>query len=161
MFRCLKKKARVLPEASMRAVKTEKLRQLRAGKEKRHATFEAGHNTLRDEMDHDSRFREPGNEGDERDRATRAGREGAKTHRLPPVISPSDEPITSEIAEVTEIAVCREPQKIQKTKPPNKQAYRPASGGKSGKRRVAQGRRKQIRGKRDAGERSKRNQARW
>ena len=41
---------------------------------------------------------------------------------FPPVISPSDAPITSEIAEVTEIEVCREPQRIQKTRPPNKQA---------------------------------------
>ena len=41
---------------------------------------------------------------------------------LPPVISPSDVPMTSEMAEVTEIAVYREPQKAQKTRPPNKQA---------------------------------------
>jgi len=41
---------------------------------------------------------------------------------FPRVISPSDEPMTSEMAEVTETAVYREPQKIQKTKPLNKQA---------------------------------------
>jgi hypothetical protein len=52
----------------MSAVETEKLRQLCAGKEKRHAGFEAGHDTLRNEMYHDSGFREPGNECDERDK---------------------------------------------------------------------------------------------
>jgi hypothetical protein len=41
---------------------------------------------------------------------------------LPPVISLSDVPMTSEIADVTETAVYREPQKIQKTRLPNKQA---------------------------------------
>src|SRR4030095_12936284 len=38
--------ARVLPEASMRAVETEDLRQLCAGEEKCYAAFEAGHNAL-------------------------------------------------------------------------------------------------------------------
>ena len=38
--------ARVLPEASMSTMETEKLGQLCAGKEKRHAAFEAGHDTL-------------------------------------------------------------------------------------------------------------------
>src|SRR5678816_10631 len=46
----------------------------------------------------------------------------------PLAISPSDAPIKSEIADVTEIAVCRELQNSQKTRPPNKHAYSPASG---------------------------------
>jgi len=40
----------------------------------------------------------------------------------PPAMLPSDEPISSEIAEVTLIHVCREPQKIQNTSPPYKHA---------------------------------------
>ena len=40
----------------------------------------------------------------------------------PPLISPSDAPMSSEMAEVTVTAVCRELQKSQKTSPPNKQA---------------------------------------
>ena len=54
-----------------------------AGKEERNATFESGHDTLRDEMDQDSGFREPCNEGDERDQQRRAGREGAKARGVP------------------------------------------------------------------------------
>src|SRR5678816_4289203 len=34
-------------------------------------------------MDHDSGFREPGNECDERDQSRSAGREGAKAHSIP------------------------------------------------------------------------------
>src|SRR5437899_4978733 len=41
---------------------------------------------------------------------------------LPPFISLSDVALTSEMADVTETAVYREPQKIQKTRLPNKQA---------------------------------------
>jgi hypothetical protein len=40
----------------------------------------------------------------------------------PPAISPIDEPISSEMAEVTVMAVCRELQNSQKNKPPNKHA---------------------------------------
>src|SRR6266851_1032989 len=42
----LEKVARVSPKTAMSTMKTEKLWQLRAGKEKRHAAFESGHNTL-------------------------------------------------------------------------------------------------------------------
>src|SRR6478609_9719994 len=38
------------------------------------------------------------------------------------VISPNDAPTSSEMAEVTVTTVCRELQKIQKTRPPNRQA---------------------------------------
>ena len=41
---------------------------------------------------------------------------------------PSDVPNNNEIAEVTETTVCREPQNIQNTRPPARQAYKPASG---------------------------------
>ena len=40
----------------------------------------------------------------------------------PPAIAPSDEPTSKEIAEVTEMEVWRELQKIQKTSPENKHA---------------------------------------
>ena len=43
--------------------------------------------------------------------------------------SPSDVPTSSDMAEVTVIAVCRELQNSQKTSPENMQAYSPASGG--------------------------------
>ncbi len=46
----------------------------------------------------------------------------AKRITSPPVISLSDEPMTSEMAEVTETVVKREPQKIQKMSPPNRHA---------------------------------------
>src|SRR5262249_59024527 len=69
----LEKVGCVSPKAAMSAMKTEKLRQLRAGKEERHAAFESSHNTLRNEMHKDSGFREPGNEGDERHQQRRAG----------------------------------------------------------------------------------------
>src|SRR4029077_13156901 len=42
----LEEEARVFPKASVSAMKTEKLWQLRAGKEKCHSAFEAGHDTL-------------------------------------------------------------------------------------------------------------------
>ena len=40
----------------------------------------------------------------------------------PPAMAPSDEPIKSEIADVTVMAVCRELQNSQKTSPGNKHA---------------------------------------
>src|SRR5439155_5393035 len=64
-IQALEEEARVFPKASVSTMKTEKLWQLRAGQEKRHAAFEAGHDTLRDEMYHDSGLRQPGNERDE------------------------------------------------------------------------------------------------
>src|SRR6266516_3006754 len=78
----LEEETRVSPKASMRAVQTEKLRQLRAGEKKRDTAFESGHDALRNEMDHHSGLREPRNEGDERDEQRRAGRERAKAHRI-------------------------------------------------------------------------------
>jgi hypothetical protein len=39
-------------------------------------------------------------------------------------------PTSSEIAEVAAIAVWRELQKAQNTRPPNMHAYKPASGGR-------------------------------
>jgi len=48
----------------------------------------------------------------------------------PPARSPSDAPTSTEIAEVTVIAVCRELQNNQKTRPENRHAQRPASDGR-------------------------------
>ena len=53
----------------------------------------------------------------------------AKRAGSPPASSPSVEPISSEIADVTVIAVCRELQNSQNTSPENRHAYSPASGG--------------------------------
>src|SRR5207247_11165985 len=43
---------------------------------------------------------------------------------------PSDAPSSSDMADVTVIAVCLELQNSQKTSPEKRQAYRPASGGR-------------------------------
>ena len=51
-----------------------------------------------------------------------AAASAAKRAVSPPARSPSDEPTSSEIAEVTVIAVCRELQKSQKTSPAKRQA---------------------------------------
>src|SRR4051812_7298455 len=48
----------------------------------------------------------------------------------PPAIAPSDAPSNNEIADVTVTTVCRELQNSQNTKPPNRHAYSPASGGR-------------------------------
>src|SRR5439155_26053179 len=50
----------------------------------------------------------------------------------PPAIPPNEAPVSSEIADVTVMVVCRELQNSQKTSPPNKHAYSPASGGRLG-----------------------------
>ena len=60
----------------------------------------------------------------------------AKRAASPPASSPIEVPTSSEIADVAVMAVWRELQNAQKTRPPNRQAYRPASGGKPGERRI-------------------------
>src|SRR5262249_46423071 len=55
----------------------------------------------------------------------------------PPVIAASDEPMRSEIAEVTETAGEGETKKKQNTKTPNKKAERPTSGSKFAKKQRA------------------------
>src|SRR4030095_6567623 len=54
----------------------------------------------------------------------------AKRAGSPPARLPSEEPISSEIADVTLTAVCRELHNIQYTSPPARHAYRPACGGR-------------------------------
>src|SRR4051812_10128323 len=54
----------------------------------------------------------------------------AKRVVSPPARSPSDAPTRSEIADVTLIAVCRELQNTQKTRPEKSTAYSPAAGGR-------------------------------
>src|SRR5579862_2626952 len=49
---------------------------------------------------------------------------------LPPAISPSEAPTSKDMADVTVTTVCRELQNNQKTNPPNRHAYSPASGGR-------------------------------
>jgi len=70
---------------------------------------------------------------------------------LPPVISASDEPMTSEMAEVTEAAVVARTAKDPEHKTAEQAGVRPASGGKLA-RDASLWRRKQICGKRNAGE---------
>ena len=48
----------------------------------------------------------------------------------PALSSPTEAPMRSDNADVTVMTVCFELQKIQNTRPENKQAYRPASGGR-------------------------------
>ena len=148
----LEEKTRVLPETSMSAVETEKLGQLSAGKEKRHAGFEAGHNTLRDEMYHDSGFREPGNECDERDQYRSAGREGAKAHSIPARNFPkrrADHERDRGGDRDRSLPRAAENPKNQAAEQTGVQA---SFRRQVSKRRVAQSCGKQIRGKRDAGE---------
>ena len=52
----------------------------------------------------------------------------AKRSGSPPAIAPIDVPTSSEMADVAVMAVCLELHSVQKTRPPNRQAYRPASG---------------------------------
>ena len=63
----------------------------------------------------------------EQRRAGRQRRDARRRRRSPS--SPSVAPTSSEIADVTVIAVCRELQKSQKTSPEKRHAYSPASGG--------------------------------
>src|SRR6201981_1361392 len=51
-----------------------------------------------------------------------------KREASPPPRSPNDAPTNTEIADVTVIAVCRELQNSQKTRPEKRKQYRPASG---------------------------------
>src|SRR6188768_623909 len=63
----LKEMVAVLPKISMRAVKAEKLGQLRASQKEGDAAFEAGHHAFGNEIYNDACFNEPGDEGDECD----------------------------------------------------------------------------------------------
>ena len=148
----LEEEARVSPKAPMCAMKTEQLRQLCAGKEKRYAALESGHDALRNEIHHDSGLREPRNEGDERDEQRCAGREHAKTHRI------TARHFAERRADDQRDGGSNRNRSVPRTaKGPEDQATRQASVKTSfrrqiGKRRVAQSRGKQICGKRNAGE---------
>src|SRR5688500_20174395 len=48
----------------------------------------------------------------------------------PPLSSPTDDPISSDNADVTVMTVCLELQRNQNTSPENRQAWMPASGGR-------------------------------
>ena len=75
-----------------------------------------------------------------------------EARRSPPAISPSEAPTSSEIAEVTVIAVWRELQNSQKTRPENRHAYRPASGGRFASDASPMPGRQQVGRERDAGD---------
>jgi hypothetical protein len=64
---------------------------------------------------------------------------------------PIDAPISTEIADVTVIAVWRALQNSQNTRPENRQAYRAGLGRQVGERRVGDAGRQQVGGQRDAG----------
>src|SRR6476469_3135553 len=75
----LKEMAAVLPKISMRAMKAEKLRQLRAGEKEGDSTFEAGHHAFGNEIYNDACFNEPGDERDECDQQSGSRSERAKS----------------------------------------------------------------------------------
>ena len=72
----------VLPEAPVRAVKTEQLRQLGAGEEQCHAALEPHHHALRDKIHDDSGPRQPRDERDERHEQRGARGQRAKPRRV-------------------------------------------------------------------------------
>ena len=74
----LKEMAAVLPKISMRAVKAEKLGQLRAGQKEGDAAFEAGHHAFGNEIYNDACFDEPGDERDECNKQSGSRSECAK-----------------------------------------------------------------------------------
>src|SRR6476620_7117187 len=74
----LKEMAAVLPEISMRAVKAEKLWELRAGQKEGDAAFETGHHAFGNEIYNDACFDEPGEERDECNKQSGSRSECAK-----------------------------------------------------------------------------------
>ena len=73
----------VLPEITMRPVNTEELRQLSAGKKKRHAAFEAHHDALGDEIHNRTSAYRPGDQRDNGDEHGSACRERTEAARVP------------------------------------------------------------------------------
>ena len=112
----------VLPEIAVTGGEAEQLRQLRSGEEQCHTAFEPDHHALGDEVDDRARLDQPGDDGDERHEHGRARRQRGEPGRVSAEMVPSVEPINSEMAEVTEMVVCRELQNSQKTSPPNMHA---------------------------------------
>ena len=110
-----------LPEVAVRALEPEELRELRAGQVQGDPGLEAGHDRLGDEA-HEAPA--PKSQAAKAIAATMravAEASAAKRDGSPPAMSPSEVPTSSEIAEVTVTAVCRELQKSQNTSPANRQ----------------------------------------
>jgi hypothetical protein len=88
----LKEMAAVLPKISMRAVKAEKLGQLRAGQKEGDAAFEARHHAFGNEIYNDACFDEPAmNAMNATSKAVPAA-SAPKRVVSPPAISPRDAP---------------------------------------------------------------------
>ena len=80
----------------------------------------------------------------------------------PPAIPPNEAPMSSEIADVTVIAVCRELQNSQKTSPPNKTRVKSCFRRQVGERSIAEPGGQKISRERDARHQDHaRNQAGW
>ena len=119
----LQEGAAVLPEIAVSGGEATQLRQLRTGEEQRHTALEPDHDALGDEVDDRAGLDQPGDDGDEPHEDGRAEPASAVNRAgSPPEMVPSVEPINSEMAEVTEMVVCRELQNSQKTSPPNMHA---------------------------------------
>src|SRR6266404_3623655 len=103
-------------------------------------------------MNHDSRFHEPGNEGDKRHEQRRGGRKRGKTHRV------ATSNLSKRRADHERDRGGDRDRSLPRAaeNPKNQTAeqtgVQTSLRRQTGKRRVAQGCRKQIRGKRDAGE---------
>ena len=117
-----KEMAGPFPKTAVRAFEAKELRQLRAGQEERDAALETDHHAFGDEIDDRSSFGPPGNECDHSDEKAVPAASALKRVASPPVISPNEAPTSSEMAEVTVIAVWRELQNSQKTSPEKRQA---------------------------------------
>ena len=120
---------RALPEVAVRALEPEELWQLRARQIERQSGFEPHQHGLGEEADRIAGADQPRRKRNRaRSSASRAAARAAWRSGSPALRSPTDAPISSDSAEVTVMTVCFELQKIQKTSPENRQAYRPASG---------------------------------
>ena len=112
----------VLPEISVRAMNAEQLGQLRADQEQRDAALEAGHHAFGNEVhDRAGLDRHAINAMSATSNAVAAANP-ANREASPLAIPEREEPISTEMADVTVMTVCRELQNSQKTKPPNKHA---------------------------------------
>ena len=115
--------AHALPEIAVAAAEAEQLGQLRARQEQRDAALEADEHRFGEEVDDGAGARGVRREGQRRDHQRRArgeARPGGPGRR--PTSRPASRRSSSEIAEVTVTAVCRELQNSQNTSPPNRHA---------------------------------------
>ena len=139
-----------LPEVAVAAVKAAEFGQLGAGEIQRHTDLEADQHGLGDEIDDPARAQQPGHEASADTSKAVAAASAPKRPGSPPASGASEEPTSSEIAEVTVTAVCRELVNIQKTRPGEDARIKPGLRREPGQRCIADARGNQIGRERDA-----------